>query len=110
MDKLRELLEHLDSNLHADAGKVTDNEIREAERKLNSDFGSEMKEYLLKYGSISYQSVELYGLGFSDQYYLNIVSATEELRAMGLPIGYFPIYNIGDGHYAVVSAKNRVYE
>lgn len=110
MNKLHELLKNIDSTLHTNSGNVTDMEIKEAEKQLNSNFGSEMKEYLLTYGSISFNSVELYGLGFSDKYYLNIVVATKELRDMGLPMGYFPIFDIGDGHYAVVSQDDVVYE
>lgn len=110
MNKLRDLLKHNDSTMRTNSGNVTDVEIKEAEKQLSSDFGSEMKEYLLTCGSISSNSVELYGLGFPDKYYLNIVVATKELRAMGLPMGYFPIFDIGDGHYAVVSKDDVVYE
>ncbi|MGI6198804.1 MAG: SMI1/KNR4 family protein [Candidatus Cloacimonadaceae bacterium] len=110
MDRLHDTLKDLGSALHTKAGTVSDKDIKAAEKQLDIEFGSEMKEFLLKYGSISYKSVELYGLGFTDDYYLNIVAATKELREMGLPKEYLPIYNIGDGYYAVVSESDEVYE
>jgi hypothetical protein len=107
---MKDLLKHLDASVTTRAGKVDKKDIVNAEKKLSMSFGAETKEYLITYGSISYKSVEFFGLGFSDQYYLNIVFATQELRNMGLPKGYIPIYDIGDGHYAVISNKDIVFE
>jgi hypothetical protein len=110
MSKLNELMSRLGAELHTKKSVVTEQEIEKAEIQLHGHFGRELKEYLLTVGSISCRSVELYGLGFSDDYYLNIVQSTKELRDMGLPEGFFPIYDIGDGHYAVVSADDHVFE
>lgn len=110
MSKIKDFFNQLSKPLLTMATKVSVDMVDKAEGELGVTFGPEMREYLTTYGSVSYESVELYGLGFSSDYYLNIVAATKELRDMGLPQGYFPIYNIGDGVYAVVTSNDEVYQ
>jgi hypothetical protein len=85
--------------------------LSEIENIYNLKIGNQLKYYLLNYGSITYKSMELYGLGFNDDdYYLNIATRTKFLNeSFGLPEGYFVVENMGDGAYIVVDINDDIF-
>ena len=91
-------------------GTVSQEEINNAEKKLNLHFSEEYKSYLSNYGAISFGSHEITGLGVSG--YLNVVTATEKERNLG---GDFPkdcilLENNGiDGILTIMDEKGFVY-
>lgn len=59
---------------------VSIDEINSAEKILGCEFSSEYKDYLAKFGALSFSSHEFTGLGVEG--YLNVVTATKKEREL----------------------------
>lgn len=107
LEKLKIFLkEHPNYNF---IGQTTEESIKQLEKKLNIKSSDELKDYLMTYGVLSFNSVEFLGLGVPDTSYLNIITTTLELIRKGnLPLGYVVIEDLSDGSYAVYDNK-KVY-
>lgn len=92
MDELKGLLEKKHS-VHT-LEPVASDVILEAEKKLGMTFPSEYREYLSKYGCLSFSSHEMTGLGVDG--YLNVVQATldERGRDSSFPSDCFIVKNL----------------
>jgi len=93
-------------------GKVSDKSIAESESKLGVNFSVELKDYLALYGSLSYRSVEFFGIGKGTGSFFNIVSRSLILKKEStFPENHVPIAYIDDGYYAIYNCNNKkVYE
>lgn len=85
--------------------------IAEAERQLNLSFPEDYKEYLSKFGAISFGSTELTGLNIDS--YANVVSVTlkEAQRNKSFPKGAIVLENTGvEGLLILQQSDGEVYE
>jgi len=85
--------------------------ISEAERQLHLRFSDDYKDYLSKYGAISFGSTELTGLNIDD--YANVVSVTlkEAQRNKSFPKGSYVLENTGnEGLLILQTSDGEVYE
>lgn len=91
-------------------GGCTVEQINEAENRLGLKFPEEYKEYLLNYGAIRFNGVELCGLNASG--YLNVVEATEKEKMVNLsfPKGMFVVEDLGiDARLIICDEKGNIY-
>ncbi len=85
--------------------------IKEAERQLNRKFADDYKEYLSKYGAISFGPYELTGLNIDS--YANVVSVTlkEIERNKDFPKDAIVLENIqNEGLLILQNSDGEVYE
>lgn len=91
-------------------GGCTNEQISEAEKKLNLTFPEDFIEYTKNYGVISFFGTELTGLNVDG--YLNVVDATlqEQKNNNNFPENYFVLENLYiDGILAVSDESGKVY-
>lgn len=85
-------------------------QIEEAQKKLELVFPKEYKEYLLNFGTVCFNGVELCGLNVTG--YLNVVEATEQEKSVNssFPKGMFVIEDLGiDERLIICDEKGYVY-
>ena len=90
---------------------ASDEVIEEAERQLNRKFASDYKEYLSKYGAISFGPYEFTGLNIDS--YANVVSVTmkEIQRNKNFPKDAIVLENTGnEGILILQNSNGEVYE
>lgn len=104
---MKKLLAKLKEN-EAFIKPASEEDIVKAEQKLNIKFSQEYKDFLIQIGCISYESIEIYGLGIPDDYYLNLLDIVPHLRNIdtAFPSQAIPISEIGDGHYYIYDNVN----
>ncbi|MBA6350074.1 SMI1/KNR4 family protein [Colwellia sp. BRX8-9] len=93
-------------------GSTPKSEISDAQLKLGFSFDFEYTTYLNNYGILSYESMEILGLGVPDSSYLNVVTST--LKAIA-EWGQFPqnavvLENIGEDNYAIMIMDKGVFQ
>ena len=92
------------------SGGKDDTKIREAEEQLGLEFAEEYRDYLRKYGSVSYVDHELTGLNRSKR--LNVVDCTTEQRIHNdcLETGMYVVENLGiDGIVVLQKSDGTVH-
>ncbi len=90
---------------------VSEDMLKMAEEKLAVDFGSELTEYLLEYGYLAFEYVEMYGMNSRQGLGSDMVKQTLYLhKYFPETVGYVALENQGDGDYFVVSSDDKVYE
>lgn len=108
MNKLSEIMLKME-NLKI-LGGCTEKEIQVAEKTLDLIFPEEYKNYLLEYGTIRFNGVELCGLNVTG--YLNVVEATEQEKSVNnaFPEKMFVIEDLGiDAKLIVGDEKGNIY-
>ena len=106
IEKIKKI-EDLDTNLK---GGASEEQIIRAEKRLELKFPEEYKDYVKKFGTISFLGNEWTGLNVDG--YLNVVNMTEEERALNkfFPKKYFVIENIGVDRMLIISnEKGEIY-
>lgn len=91
-------------------GGCSQEDIQVAEQKLGLSFPEEYKNYLLKYGSVRFNGVELCGLNATG--YLNVVEATEQEKSVNtsFPDKMFVIEDLGvDAKLIIGDEKGNIY-
>lgn len=105
MEKLEELVEKLSNLVKDKRAKTTPatlKEISELSDKLKFSLSTDYKSFLATFGTISYKSNEVYGLGVPENSYLNVLDKYEDLsKDKSYPQKCVPLLEIGDGHYAL---------
>jgi len=91
---------------------TSSSEISNAEQELGFRFDSDYQAYIKKYGVLSYESMELKGLGVSKVSYLNVVSATLDLKNENdkFPINTVVLEDIGENNFVVYSMNEGVFQ
>lgn len=86
-------------------------DIKEYEKALGIDFGAELKEYILKYGYLTYKYVEMYGINSNQGLESDLITQTVYLHKY-YPVTkkLFAIENQGEGDYYLVDSEDMVYE
>lgn len=85
--------------------------LEQAEKATGTKFGEELAVYLLKYGYLGFEHVELYGMNSRQGLKSDLVSQTMYMHQ------YYPdtsslvaIENQGEGDYYLVDSEDNVYE
>lgn len=85
--------------------------LEQAEKATGTKFGKELTAYLLKYGYLGFEHVELYGMNSRQGLKSDLVSQTKYLHQ------HYPdtsslvaIENQGEGDYYLVDGEDNVYE
>lgn len=86
---------------------ATELQINESEKILGIAFSQEYKSYLSSIGCVSYEGIEVYGLGVPKDYYLSLLDILPYLRETDntFPPQAVPLSDIGDGHYYIYDNK-----
>ncbi|SDO91370.1 SMI1/KNR4 family protein [Selenomonas ruminantium] len=86
-------------------GGCLEDDIFQAQNKLNLLFSPEYKLYMLKYGAISFKGTEWTGLGKHLHGYLNVVNITLTMRELDIdfPLDCYVIENLGIDKGMVIS-------
>lgn len=89
-------------------GCCTEEQIESAEKKLQLKFPEEYRQYLLKYGAMRFNGVEICGLNIEG--YLNVVEATEQEKSVNksFPTKMFVIEDLGVDAKLVVSDESGI--
>lgn len=91
-------------------GGCSKEEIQMAEKALGLVFPEEYKDYLLEYGTVRFNGVELCGLNVTG--YLNVVEATEQEKSVNdsFPEKMFVIEDLGvDAKLIIGDEKGNIY-
>ena len=84
----------------ADTLPASAQEIDAAAQALHVTFSADYREYLSRFGVISFGATEIYGLGIPQDSHLNILSVTAMLRkGEAWPAQAVPLCDLGDGYY-----------
>lgn len=85
--------------------------LEQAEKTIGIKFGDELTEYLLKYGYLGFEYVELYGMNARQGLNSDLVTQTQYMHK------YYPdtssliaIENQGEADYYLVDSDDNVYE
>lgn len=85
--------------------------LEQAEKTIGVNFGEELTEYLLKYGYLGYEYVELYGMNARQGLESDLVTQSLYVHK------YFPVTskliaveNQGEGDYYLIDSEDNIYE
>ncbi|MCD7822654.1 MAG: SMI1/KNR4 family protein [Oscillospiraceae bacterium] len=85
-------------------------DIRAVEKELGVKIGSQLEEYLLEYGYLGFESVELYGVNSRQKLKSDMVTQTLYLhKYFRKTKPYIAIESFGDGDYRLVDPDDNVY-
>lgn len=90
---------------------VVSDDLTGLEKHVSVLFGTELTQYILRYGYLAYKHVELYGINSKQMEDSDMIKQTVYLHK------YFPktrdyvaLENTGDGNYIVVASNDDVFE
>lgn len=90
---------------------VDESVIAEAEEQLEVTFGTQLKQYILKYGYLAYEHAELYGMNSNEKLKSDLVEQTKYLHKYYPETkNYVVIENQGEGDYYLVDQADMVFE
>lgn len=90
---------------------VDESVISEAEGQLQVTFGTQLKQYILKYGYLGYEYAELYGMNSNENLKSDLVEQTKYLHKYYPETkNYIAIENQGEGDYYLVDQSDMVFE
>ena len=90
---------------------VDESVIAEAEGQLQVTFGTQLKQYILKYGYLGYEYAELYGMNSNENLKSDLVEQTKYLHKYYPETkNYIAIENQGEGDYYFVDQSDMVFE
>lgn len=90
---------------------VDESVIAEAEEQLEVTFGTQLKQYILKYGYLGYEYAELYGMNSNENLKSDLVEQTKYLHKYYPETkNYIAIENQGEGDYYLVDQSDMVFE
>ena len=108
MVTLKEIVEKFD--VDSTKNRISENELAFLGKNEGFEFGIQLKEYILNYGYLGYESIEFYGINSIQKEKSDLISQTKYLHK------YFPVSNefiafenCGEGDYAVVGKNDDVY-
>lgn len=85
--------------------------LEQAEKEVGVKFGKELTEYLLKYGYLAFEFVELYGMNSRQGLESDMVKQTRYLhKYFPATLSYVALENQGDGDYYLIDGNDEVYE
>ena len=89
---------------------ISEKELQELSSKIGVEFGVQLKEYILKYGYLAFEDVEMYGINSRQNEESDMIKQTKYLHEwFEKTIGLIAIENQGDGDYYFVDKEDNVY-
>jgi SUKH superfamily protein len=108
MKKLKQELSNYPKILVKGGASVA--EICEAEEQLGISLDKNIKIYLKEFGALSFEGMELTGLGYSTKSYRNLIHATDVARKnYNIPNNSILLEDIGENHCVIYCLKDGVY-
>jgi len=91
---------------------VLGSDISNAEKALCFEFDKDYLYFLTNYGLISYESMEIKGLGVGNSSFFNAVSLTLDIKKQwdSFPINTVVLEEIGENNYVVYTMDKGVYQ
>ena len=87
---------------------VSSEELKLLEEKINCKFGPRLREYLLTYGYIGFESIEFYGINSRQLERSSLISKTIYLhKYFPKTIGFVAFENQGEGDYYLVDEPDK---
>jgi len=89
-----------------------DDLILALEDRLGFEFDTDFKEYLKKFGLISFESMEVFGIGAKENSHLSVLKNTLELKneAKNFPDDSVVLEYIGEANYVIYTMNKGVYQ
>lgn len=82
-----------------------------AESELGVGFGIQLRNYILKYGYLAFEDIELYGINSKQKLQSDMISQTLYLhKYFELTKNYIALENTGEGIYILVGSNDKVYK
>ena len=86
-------------------------QLNNIEKEIKIKFGNELKKYILEYGYLAYEYIELYGINSKQGIESDMVKQTLYLhKYFPKTINYIAVENLGDGNYYIVDNKDNIYK
>ena len=94
------------------SGAIDNNLINKYEQILDVKFGSEYRTFLSKYGCLSVEYLEFYGICRNNKAVPSSIHVTQEIRKLkkNLPLNLVIFYELGNGVYFGVNENDNVYK
>ena len=108
----KELLNFIDKN-NCDYTKnlINIETLKQIEKELNIEFGKQLTNYLLKFGYLGFEEIELYGINSSQGLDSDMIKQTKYLHQyFEKTIPFVAIGHFDETHYSCVDDKDIVYE
>ena len=111
MDKLVEFLKNNDTLQCKKDNLISEEDIEKYEKKLNFNFGKELKKYILEYGFLAFKFVEFYGINKKQEFDSDMVKDTLKLNEQFSETkSLIAFENKGDEDYIFLDSDDNVYE
>lgn len=111
MDKLVEFLKNNDTLQCKKDNLILEEDIEKYEKKLNFNFGKELKKYILEYGFLAFKFVEFYGINKKQEFDSDMVKDTLKLNEQFPETKSLIVFeNKGDGDYIFLDSDDNIYE
>ena len=90
---------------------IDETTLSEIEREENLEFGTELKQYIFKYGYLAYKHIELFGINSKQVKDSDMIKQTIYLHKFyPKTASYIALANLGEGRYALVDNNDMVYD
>lgn len=99
------------NNLEKCKNLIKVEQLNNIEKEIKIKFGNELKKYILEYGYLAYEYIELYGINSKQGIESDMVKQTLYLhKYFPKTINYITVENLGDGNYYIVDNKDNIYK
>ncbi len=99
------------NNLEKCKNLIKVEQLNNIEKEIKIKFGNELKKYILEYGYLAYEYIELYGINSKQGIESDMVKQTLYLhKYFPKTINYIAVENLGDGNYHIVDNKDNIYK
>ena len=99
------------NNLEKCKSLIKVEQLNNIEKEIKIKFGNELKKYILEYGYLAYEYIELYGINSKQGIESDMVKQTLYLhKYFPKTINYIAVENLGDGNYYIVDNKDNIYK
>lgn len=106
--KLKDIL--LKYDIDYSVRRIDAEEIKKYEELLGTEFGVQLREYIINYGYIGYRHIEMYGINAVQGESSDMIKTTIALRQRDSQLnGLIAVENQGDGEYYFVDSKDQIY-
>lgn len=98
------------NNLEKCKNLIKAEQLNNIEKEIKIKFGNELKKYILEYGYLAYEYIELYGINSKQGIESDMVKQTLYLhKYFPKTINYIALENQGDGNYYILDSNDKVY-
>ena len=99
-----------ENDLECSKNLINTEQLHVIEKGLNSHFGSQLVDYIMKYGYLAYEYLEFYGITSNQLEKSDLVQQTKYIHEYyDKTKGFVAIESLGEGIYAIVSESDYVF-